>query len=286
MKGYLFFMVVLIITVIAGCAKQEESLAATNFKQGYGELTFEFTDRAFPQEVYQNSPLSFALGVENNAAYDLQDITINIVGFDRSYIDLSPSEQKLELLEGKSILNPRGGKEILFFQGNVRALLQGVEYLPQNYIVHAKYRSTVEFSPTVCLNPNIYQVYDAGCTMPSSIITFNGQGAPLSIKSMDQITRSGFAPEVEFRLSLQNKGKGELQKITLRQARLGNEAISCQFRDTENKQEIKITLDNKNDLNIVCTKQIEDQHSYRTTIFLALEYEYELSVPRNLKILR
>lgn len=284
MKWTHFFFLIGILFILS-CTKTETIPMEVNYKEGIHELTLNFDEKYFPQKVYQNSPLSFSFTIHNEAGYDLYNVVIHLLGFDQKYIELTSNEQRFDTLEGRSIYNPVGEEEFLLFEGAVKELLPGMESLPQNFFVNAKYTSRLEFTPTVCVNPSLHQVYDAGCVLPTAPITFNGQGAPLAVQSMDQITRSGFSPETELRITLQNKGKGKVKRVALRQSRFGNTNLECQFRDAENPR-VVIVKDYTKPLELVCTQKLEDQRSYTTSLYLELEYDYEITLSRSLEIQR
>lgn len=271
------------LLLLSACTPRQEQGTTMNYKQGYGEPHIVFEEASFPEREYQNSQISLAVDVQNDAAYDAESIKLSIVGFEPTYVELSPAEETIDDLEGKNVYTPAGGRETIIFNGQVHSLLNNADFNLQNYRLYLAYSSHVEFSPTVCINPSQHEVYDSSCQLPTGPISFSGQGAPVAVTRMEEIIRPGIN-NIEFRLAVDNKGQGKMKKLFIRDARLGNNQLSCIFRENEiNPQELEITSSTST-TEIVCTGTLESQNSYTTALFVDVGYDYELAVQRSLRI--
>ncbi len=277
-------IMILSLLLVACGGSQPTRPGEVNFKKGYGGIRAEFKSQLFPDELYQNSPLSLSMTLHNDAGYDVNDLKVGLSGFDSLYVDVYTGNQEMDSLEGRNPYNPNGGIIDVGFEGAVKNLLPGMEYNHQDFTVYITYDSKLEFAPSVCINPNLQAVYDAGCKVPEGKITFSGQGAPLAVTEVKQIVRAGFDPEVEFRLKLKNKGEGKVKKVKLGKAKIGNHQLKCEFRRAESAKEINFDRQNQQ-AELVCTKKLEDRSSYSTTLFVELSYDYELKLKKRLKIL-
>lgn len=260
-----------------------------NYKQGFAELSLLFEEQRYPLEEYQKTERPFTFTFHNLAAYDLNQLEVEPTGFDRRYVEIISQEEGSELLEGRSLFNPAGEKKDYTFFLRLKELPPGADYLQQNYRLHVSYSSKIEFSSDLCLNFNSYQTYTSGCEIKPHQ-SFRGQGGPLAVKSMEQITRAGYqgtAPEIELRLKIKNEGTGKVKKLSLGQARLGNEPINCYFRDSENGNSRSILLeDKKQETELLCIQKLKERVSYSSVLFLELFYDYQLSIKKSLQIKR
>lgn len=279
-------ILVLLLALLFLTACKSTSTLTTNFKQGYGGLAWTILEGAPPDELYQRSDFKIVLKLENQGAYDITEGKIMVLGFDDKYIFIEQPEKNLEPLEGRNPFNPAGEIQFLEFSARSQPLLPGSEIYTAPYFVRAEYQYKTEFTPTVCLNPRLYEVYDAGCKVEPSQ-SFSGQGSPLAVTHLEEITIPGNPPQVEFRLTLQNKGRGQIKKIDLGSARLGNEPIYCEFRGapTYNTASLTLTKEQK-EISLSCKKTLKNQNSYATTLLVEFSFDYALEEEKSLVIKR
>lgn len=268
MKRTLFFIffVLSISLILVGCIQNQDSLLQSNPKQGFTGLEISFLPNAPPEQIYASSNFKIIVELENNAAYDLTGGEVQILGIDKKYFDVFPLEENLDTLKGRSLTNPAGDKTFVEFPANSGNLFLNAERITRPFQVKATYASEVEFSDTICINPNLLDVYDAGCAVETPKY-YSGQGAPVAVTMMDEIISPGSAAEVEFRFTIENKGPGKMTSLKLNNARLGNNNLNCNKQEFDLKQQSVILLCRK--------KSLEEPYSYTTTLFLSLNYEYE-----------
>jgi len=287
-RNFILILIIIVSLFLISCgSNQTDSLSEATYKTGFNGLTFIFDNSLFPTEVYQNDLIYLAFILHNQAGYEINNLKVGFVGLDRTYVSLYEDEQEIGFIEGRSIFNSIGGKEFVNFEMDVGSLFEGEKYHSMNYRIEAEYDSKIEFSPTVCINPNLHDVYDAGCEVPKSDLSFYGQGGSLAITRMKEIMHVGYSPGVEFRMKLENRGQGKVKSIRLGQARLGNEIISCEFKGAQEISQNKIEFDeDKKEAELVCNKELKDSSSYTSTLFVELFYDYEFNVKKSLNVLK
>ena len=184
-------------------------------------------------------------------------------------------------MEGRSLQNPVGDKIFIEFQGQANELFEGAERYTDRYVVQAKYSSTMEFVDSICIDPDVYDVFESGCKMRDRK-SYRGQGSPLGINQLEQILTPGTSPFIELRLQLRNMGKGELGTVTFTDAKLGANEISCQFKGTVGKT---ITFDKKRPPVLICKHQLlRNVGSYTTTLLLGFSFDYKIEEIKTLNI--
>ena len=218
----------------------------------------------------------------NNAAYDIRDGTINVIGLDDTYFSVTPQEVFLQPLEGKNLLNPEGGRQFVEFYGNAFSLFENADEYEGNYFLKARYRSTMDFSDTVCVSSQPYQVYDQGCTIEAQK-SYSGQGAPLAITAMDEVVLPNEG--VEFRFTLSGKGEGIVEDVRVVHAQLGGEELGCAFQGTTGGREVRFTSDEPEQV-LICRKQVFAQSSYSTTLSVSFDYTYSWERQEKLHLVR
>jgi hypothetical protein len=284
MKGaqkIFFVLLILGVLLLLGCggsSSQTPGIVKYNFQTGTTGLVINFLPNAPPEKIYPFSGFKMIMDLENQAGYPLKNGKIRIVGLDNKYFGLDQTEQDFGSLEGRSMINPLGGRTRIEFNGKAYQLFSNSEQYVGNYFLQASYESNMDFVDTVCLNPNMYETYDAGCKTNHKK-NYAGQGAPLAVASLDQITYPvNTGGGVEFRLSLKNMGPGKAEKVTLVKAQLGGENLACEVVGNKNQpsgQNLTLVFDeNKQEGTLICRSSMKQGSSYSTTLYLGFTYSY------------
>jgi hypothetical protein len=276
MKAFKILVIVLLAVFLVGCGSSGGGDAKTNFKTGSGGLRMSFLNNAPPDKIYPNSDFRIILNLENQAAYDLINGEVSILGLDGKYFQVSPLQQVFPILEGKNLLNPSGGKAFMEFEGRAGQLFQNAQSYRGNYFIKTKYHSAMEFSDTVCLSPRLYEIYDSGCT-PQEKKGYSGQGAPLAISDIELVAYPiGAGAKLEFRVRLRNLGQGLIDKVYLKGARLGGaEFQNCEFQGPIIDAHEALLSANKQEVMLLCETTIESSSSYETTLAFDFDFDYE-----------
>jgi hypothetical protein len=260
--------------------------AKTNYKTGTGGLRTSFFNNAPPDKIYPGSEFRIILQLDNEAAYDLNEGEVSIIGLDTKYFQVDPLQQIFPILEGKNFLNPSGGKDHIEFKGTTGKLFQNAQSYRGNYFLKTKYKSSVEFSDTICLSPRLYEIYDSGCN-PQEKKGYSGQGAPLSVTDIELVSYpiGGAGAKIEFRVRLRNLGNGLIDKVYLKGARLGGgEFQACEFQGPVIDSHEALLSSNKQEVMLLCETVLESSSSYETTLAFDFEYDYETKEQHQLNL--
>lgn len=277
------FILVLMVTLIA-CTNAPEKTGQFNFKQGTAEVNMRLLDGNPPEKIYPNSPFSMVVELDNQAAYDLVDGKLSVVGLDHTFLEVTPEEESVDTLFGKSLTAPSGEKKFIEFKGQAHGLFQNAEEYRGIYFLKLRYNTALDFVDTICVNPSPYTIYDAGCTVQSKK-TYSGQGGPFAVTEVEEIMI--LPDEIELRLHLRNRGQGQASFIILESARLGDEDISnCQFQEgNENSRTLQLTAE-RQEVTVVCRHSLKETKSYTTSLALRFQYGYEVKQEHFLRLVK
>lgn len=268
-------ILLVLVLLLVGCGSGGgDTLASYNFKQGSNGLNMKLVDNAPPSKIYPQSSFKMILELDNQAAYDVSDGMVKIVGLDNNYFKVAPLEQSFDTLAGRSLTSPSGDKVYLEFDGLSAGLFENAQEYSGVYFIKTSFHSTLDFVETVCINPNLYAVYDAGCKVKEKE-TYSGQGASLAVSQMEEIMYPGAGAGAEFRITLRNKRNMDSQVgfVNLMSATLGGEDIPCEFQGEVSNKRSKQFKDQQ-EVILVCKKPLRQQSSYQTSLALHFTYDY------------
>ena len=284
MKRCAILVLLVFLVFLVSCGEGDpEAQAQVNFKQGVRELNVKFLENAPPERIYELSNFKMILELDNQAAYDITNGDVQIIGLDDYYFFMDVYNLPFDPLLGRSLMNPAGEKTFMEFNGRAEELFQNSQNYNGNYFLKVSYDSTMEFADTICLNPDLYEVYDSGCKIEPQK-SYSGQGAPLAVSEVEEILYPGNGAEVEFRLKVQNRGSGKVGAVTLNKATLGGQEIACAFQgDTVDGKTVRFGEELQERI-LVCRTFLRDLSSYTTTLAVDFDYSYELLQEKQLKL--
>ncbi|HLC97526.1 MAG TPA: hypothetical protein VJC21_01975 [Candidatus Nanoarchaeia archaeon] len=277
------FLLILLLFVASCQGRSGERQIEYNFKQGVAEVELALLENAPPEQLYPNTDFQLVVTIDNKAAYDVQEGELRIIGLDEKYFDVYPLSQIFSL-QGRSLTNPSGEKAFLQFDGRAGELFLNAEEYAGTYFLKAAYTSTVDFTDTVCLNADAYGIYTGGCKLEAEK-SYSGQGAPLAVTRMEEIVSPG-SGDVEFRFTIENRGQGTVNDVTLLAAQLGGQELSCAFKGEEEGQlRIRLTPEEQEAV-VLCHRTLRGEPSYETTVTLQFRYTYEIKEEQELRLVR
>ena len=254
-----------------------------NFKEGVEEIEIEFFENAPPRDVFQKSEFKIVPIIHNKMGYDAHDVTIKLVGLPEEFYLLQRTYEDNIFLEGRSLVNPEGDKYIGEFGAQSGTLFSSAKERGDNFFVKVSYSSELDFSDTLCINPSLYDVSDAGCKSEGRK-SYSGQGAPLVVDKLDEIISPGVNPSIEVRLKLKNKGDGEVGSVTLKNSKLGGVEMVCRFENSGIEiNKFKFDKDNEEAI-LICLLPIESTQSYTTTFVASFDYDYSIKEKKQIVI--
>ena len=162
-KTLVFVLILFLLLLISGCGGTPATTMSYNFKQGISEVNVKLMENAPPKQIYPFSHFKLIVDLDNQAAYDVTNGKVNIIGLDTKYFVLDSISQDFGALQGRSLQNPLGEQKFLTFDGDAKGLFENAEQYTGNYFLNVDYDSVFEFTDTMCLNPSVYDIYDSGC---------------------------------------------------------------------------------------------------------------------------
>ena len=81
-------LILVLALLLFSCGSPGEKQTTYNFKQGYGGLQLSFLENAPPEKIYPNSEFKLIVKLDNQAAYDLINGKVRIVGLDDRYFQI------------------------------------------------------------------------------------------------------------------------------------------------------------------------------------------------------
>lgn len=283
MKWWSLFGIIAVLFIV-GCSSGGTSVVTTNFKQGVAEVSLEQVQNSPPREVFPESLFSMIVAVHNEAAYAVSDLRLEVLGIDQTYFDLYPSVEDIGVLQGRSLTNPIGDKTFIQFDGVSGDLVDGAQQYINPYFLQLSYRSQVQFADTICLSSTLYEFDDGGCQVQSQK-SYSGQGAPLAVTKMDTVVSPGVG--AEFRLHLQNRGRGDVETVRLGNVQLGGEPVECAIQSTDNPFAAAVWDSEQREMIVICrTDSLTTTTSYTTTLTADFLYTYKLQEQYQLRLVR
>jgi hypothetical protein len=197
--------------------------------------------------------------------------------------------------------NPTGGEAVVDFSFTVvsKNLNQG-KYTPK-LLANTCYHYETRANPEVCIQPDMLKATlskSAPVCRPSDI-SLGTQGAPVAVKKIEQTTLPN---EIQFKITIQNVGKGEIVDPTASCTTLGSSQLTRQQLDRVVVKSIKVgekelqcrPLDSSKIMRlidgvgyIICTLPLTDAKntpSYVTPLAIHLAYDYKQSIEKQITI--
>ncbi len=278
-------LVLVLLFFVVSCTQASEKGAEINYKQGFMDIGITALGNT---EEYQKQRLELPVSINNNLAYDLEKVEVSVLGFDNHYVDIYTDKQQLATLEGKNLFNPEGGMQKFLFDGMIKSLLPGAVTETQSYRIYVSYNSEVEFSPSLCVTSqrlesvgSAYDTFQGACTFQKEI-SYSGQGAPVGVTNLELVPRQG--KQIELRMTIENRGKGKVGKISLAAATLGGKPLTCEFRGDTTKDVFSFDSEKKS-ATLVCAGYLLSEDLYTTPLYLQLLYDYEINQKEEMAIL-
>lgn len=211
-NGAITVILILLVLFSAGCAANKTPTTEKYPEEVYtgtDGLTMTFLKNNPPDKIYDTSPLNIIVGLANKGTSDLSGTrcALYLSGYDDNIITGLPKSLQCGLLEPKSIYNPEGGyASAEFSTDHISYLPEGIDSLPQSFMVTACYEYATTASPVVCIDPHLYEIgpVDRACVVKDVTLT-SGQGAPVSV---DSVYVNMAKNKVLFKIQISNKGGG------------------------------------------------------------------------------
>lgn len=305
MKKLAFGLILLFC--LSGCqlVNKQTIKTSADYKQGYEGLKMRFVEKPSITEIYEKSPLSLNVILENKGAYDIENGRI-IIGFEDQNFKFVSSDFTDFRLEGRSVYYPKGNQKLNTFQIESKEIREkeSIERETHLYITACTdYRT--EFSENICIDSDIYGLQKEKPCTPKKISLPGGQGAPVVVKDIE--TRMIFKSQEnsiqpQFTLYLDNRGGGRIinknnlysfcssqpiENEDINTISLEAEIFSLNGDiDLECKPENPIKM-KKDVTKVVCTSPellSLDVGTYTSPIHITIDYGYMTTISKEIKI--
>jgi hypothetical protein len=270
------------------------------YRKGTHALEMAFLENFPRDEIKEGQAFQAIIEVQNKGAYDINDLVLSLTGIKEQYTQVldQPKLKIIENLAGKSLDYPEGSKEIVTFN------LKNEKRLPTDkhtelIKIDACYKYQTIASAEICINPSSQIVVAQSaisCPQDKTVSLSGGQGAPIAITKIEQITtpvniEQGIY-ELDLKLHISHLGKGNvfleqgcnnggivrIQDINFHNYQLGR-GISCDFEG-----ERTFVLEKKDNI-LKCNAQIDSAiGTFTTPLIITLEYWYEDSISKTIEV--
>lgn len=309
-----FFFVIVLLILISGCkGKKDVQKAVEDIRTGTQGLVINFLPNAPPDKIHaeKDAENSFdvILEIKNKGAYPqpgegrAPNGLIYLSGYDTSIITFegqNPQWFKDKGLEGKSIINPNGGLDLMTFKGDVLISNLCVEKYEPTLLATACYPYKTVAGPQVCIDPNPYSTVAQKKVCQIGSISLSNQGAPIAVTRIDE---EAFAKRTQFKITIKNVGGGdvyeaqnclklernEIDKVYVEGINIGNKPLSCRpfLETTDRGNSGTIRLINGEGF-IIC--ELSDygnaDTAYLTPMTIKLSYQYRNTAEKKIQIRR
>ena len=280
MKKILLLGLLVLVLFTFGCIKQPgPGPEVVNYHTGKNGIEITAINNLPPKEAWVGNTFVVGIEIKNSGAFDIEQGKLSVSGFDPDYIEIQEPQRNF-ILKGKQAGYPEGERNIINFNVKNIGIREGSEEIVSSFTIRAQYPYQTETSTEVCINPDIYNAVKTKHICEVQSQTFrSGQGAPVSITSIDQtISPIDLDYEISFLIHVQNKGDGRVlnNKLKVKEAKLSDQAVQCTK---------EIQFDNHQDNLIKCSIILKEvRGAYLAPFTIKLEYDYENVVDKKFKI--
>ncbi len=230
MKKKYFVIILIMIFLVAGCkgGRKQTSISDIELQKGFDGLTIELLENAPPPNIFENSPFPVIIKLQNKGVRDIKEEGILAIGVEKDYVKLNldvfegsdkisskPDEDKIIFsLNGKSLLNPIGEREIVELNLETKNVGAQSESRKSNVLVTACYEYATKLGTEVCVDTDIHNLKARQKACNAKDLTFsNGQGSPVTITKIEtqmlpDIDNNKIKPHLI--IHIKNKGNGEV----------------------------------------------------------------------------
>jgi len=284
-KINLFFIILLFFLslLLAGCIPggQQKGPLEVDYHTGISGLEMSFVKNLPPSEVWEGADFTISVELKNIGAHDIEKGMLSITNILEDYVYISDKEVPFRI-RGRGIEYPDGGYGVINFNLKNKAMPEGKKEFDLPFRIIAEYDYTTEATAQVCISPWIYTYQEnkeAACK-PGTIEFKSGQGAPVTVTKIEQITRpyGDYEIEMGFKITVGNQGDGDiLENVEVEDVALNYNYLSCvpsSFKIEKGKSE-SFTC------SIVMNKE---EGAYLSPLMIRLNYNYVEYLDKKVKI--
>ena len=219
---FLSFLILFIFVSGFSCSLKKDSSkdpkkSAEELRTGTEGMSVTFMPNNPPATVYveQNLPNNVDVIVElfNKGVYPQPEEgkpasgKVFLSGYDQNILVFEPKSYDLskKSLNGKSLIDIRGGSDIMIFNGKVNLDNLKVDKYEPSLLATLCYNYVTIGGPAVCIDPDPHLQQKKVCEAAPVVLT--SQGAPVAITRVDV---NSLAAKTTFTITIKNVGGGEV----------------------------------------------------------------------------
>jgi len=289
MKKIIFCLILALILTSCGVISQKkEQIKIPGVHEGTRGIELSFLPNAPPSEIYEDKFFDIMIEIQNKGAADINNGML-VLGLEEQQISLESAGDARFDLDGKSIYNPEGSREIKEFRAKTKKILPGIGAYDTAITATACYPYKTEATALVCIDTDLAGRIKTKPCKTRTITLPGGQGAPIAITSVEPKMmphKDIEKVQPEFQIKLQNLGTG--QALTREKVfdactgqPLGTESwsrIQVRAQLSENPltcmpETVKLTQDTT----VICTLEegiSKTQGTYTAPLSIEAEYGY------------
>lgn len=276
-------ILMIIIFSFSGCSGfiGSDGPKKVDYHTGTTGLELRFLDRMPPSEIWEDASFVTSVEIKNKGTYDVENGVLSITNLPEQYIDLSDNNAPFTI-EGKGPEYPEGGFGVISFNMKAKNFPEDKKELRIPFRVVAEYDYKTEASAQVCVSTDVFDIgkEDEQSCKPGDINYKSGQGAPVAISKIEELSRpfSETETEIGFKIEVRNSGSGEvIDKVEIDEVALGYNYMNCVPSSFE--------LEKGKTASFTCNAVINNkQGSYISPLVILLEYEYADYIDKEIRI--
>jgi hypothetical protein len=301
MKKIIFCLILTLFLTSCGIISQKkEQIKIPGVHEGTKGVVLSFLPNAPPTELYEDKFFDIMVDIQNKGAADINNGML-VLGLEEQQVSLESAGDARFDLDGKSIYNPEGSREIKEFRAKTKMLLPGIEAYETAITATACYPYKTEATAIVCIDTDLAGRVKTKPCQTRRISLAGGQGAPIAITSVEPKMMPHEDIEKiqpEFLIKIQNLGAGQAmtrEKVydACSGKPLGSEAWNrLQVRAQLSEQPLRClpeTVRITEDTTVLCTLEegiSKAQGTYTAPLSIEADYGYLDRAVKKVKIKR
>ncbi|MBW3001752.1 hypothetical protein KY338_01160 [Candidatus Woesearchaeota archaeon] len=212
MKKIIFCLIIALFLTSCGLVQQKkEEIKIPGVHEGTKGIVLEFLTNSPPAEIYEERVFQILVDVQNKGAADVSNGML-VLGTEEQQISIESEKDTRFDLDGKSVFNPEGSKDIKEFRAKSKLLITGIESHETAITATACYPYKTEATALVCIDTDLAGMVKTKPCKTQRISMAGGQGAPVAITSVEpkMMTHEDIEKiQPEFLIKVQNLGAGQ-----------------------------------------------------------------------------
>jgi len=287
-------VIFVLLIFILSCTDSGGGSSNTNWRTGTQGIVMNFAQDNPPSELLNTQELSVIVEYSNKGAYDVPagNLIFYLSGYDPSILFKGAKSAAAGAIEGKSQFNTQGSQTALTgWTSNIDISgVSGVDSFRQDVTVTACYNYGTIATPTVCVDPQKYDlVVSTRCNFDVEDLG-GSQGGPIAVTNIKKRTTKD---KVYFEIYIRNSGGGipfvtdikdchnslsikDIDTVKIGKVTLSGRTLKCNPSD--------IIRLNNNQGYFVCERDMPEKSFFTGVMEIHLTYGYRETISRSLTI--